>query len=91
MVTKAAEAISLSFHEEGYIEGLSDPDLWNEFIKAARMAILALKDPSDKDLLAPGEPYQVKQAVIVPREQGIKLRRNAWNKIIDAILEEKGT
>jgi malic enzyme len=41
MVKRAAEAISLSFHEEGYIEGHSDPAEWDEFLKAARAALVA--------------------------------------------------
>lgn len=52
-----------------------------------RLILNAAKDPSDKALLAPGEPYQVQQKVLVPREEGIQLRRKAWNKIIDAILK----
>lgn len=91
IITAVATAISQSFHEEGYIDGLSDPSLWDEFIKAAKLAIAAMKDPSDEDLLAPGEPYQVTGRVLVSREEGIKLRRKAWNKIIDAVLKEEGT
>lgn len=41
MVERVAEAISLSFREEGYIEGVSQPEEWNEFLKAARAAIEA--------------------------------------------------
>lgn len=40
-IKAAAEAISLSFHEEGYIEGLSDPSEWDEFVKAAKAALEA--------------------------------------------------
>lgn len=40
-IKAAAEAISLSFREEGYIEGLSDPSLWHEFLKAAKAALEA--------------------------------------------------
>ena len=46
-IIAAAEAISLSFHEEGYIEGISDPHLWNEFIKAAREALKAAERVRD--------------------------------------------
>lgn len=54
----------------------------------AKIAIAAMRDPSDELLLAPGEPYRVQKAVHVPISEGIKLRRIAWNKIIDAALKE---
>ncbi len=52
MIERVAEAISLSFHEEGYIEGMSDPDEWNEFLKAAKMAIRAMREPTDEMMRA---------------------------------------
>lgn len=52
MVNKVAWAISASFHEEGYIEGQSDPSLFAEFEKAARRAIEAMRDPTDQMLEA---------------------------------------
>lgn len=47
MIERVARAISQSFHEEGYIEGVSDPSEWEEFLKAARAAIEAMRDPTD--------------------------------------------
>lgn len=58
--------------------------------KLARASIEAMKNPSDALLLAPGLPYQVREVVVVPKKKGIQLRREAWNKIIDAALKEKG-
>lgn len=61
-------------------------------ITAARICaskvLFMMLNPSDELMLVPGEPYQVKQAVIVPRKEGIELRRQAWNKIITAIQEQ---
>lgn len=61
-------------------------------ITAARICaskvLVVMLNPSDKLMLVPGEPYRVEKAVIVPREQGIQLRRQAWNKIITAIQKE---
>lgn len=48
ILEKVAKAISESFHEEGYMEGMSDPNEWNEFLKAGRLSILALKDLPDE-------------------------------------------
>ncbi len=53
MIERVAQAISSSFHEEGYIEGLSDPSEWEEFRKAAREAIRAMREPTAKMLAAP--------------------------------------
>lgn len=61
-------------------------------ITAARICtskvLFMMLNPSDELMLVPGEPYQVAKRVLVTREQGIKLRRNAWNKIITAIQEQ---
>lgn len=63
-------------------------------ITAARVCaakvLTSMLNPSDALMLVPGEPYQVKEIVIVPRVQGIELRRRAWNKIIEAIREQAG-
>lgn len=48
MIERVARAVSQSFHDEGYIEGVSDPAEWNEFLKAARAAIEAMREPTDR-------------------------------------------
>lgn len=61
-------------------------------ITAARICaskvLFTMLNPSDKLLLVPGPPYQTKRIVLVSEEEGIELRRNAWNKIITAIQEQ---
>lgn len=56
----------------------------SQWCRDARAGVEALKDPPDKILLAPGEPYEGK----VERPLGLQARRDAWNKMIDAILAE---
>lgn len=51
-----ANAISVSFHEEGYIEGVSDPSLWEEFLKAARLCFTELE--SAGYAVVPKEPTE---------------------------------
>ncbi len=48
-----------------------------------RVAIDAMHSPGDNILLAAGQLYDGK----VPRDLGIAMRRNAWNKMIDEILK----
>lgn len=49
MIDRVARAISLSFHEEGYIEGVSHPSEWQEFVKAAEAVIAAMADSTKPD------------------------------------------
>lgn len=58
-----ARAISDSFHEEGYIEGLSDPSEWAEFLKAGRECLAALDAAGFQ--IVPKEPTEamIKRAV----------------------------
>lgn len=51
------------------------------------IALEALYDPTDTELLAPGPPYRIERAEIVPKAEGIQRRRIAWNKIIKHIQE----
>lgn len=48
-IKAAAEAISRSFHEEGYIEGQSDTSEWQEFLNAARAALEAAERVREKN------------------------------------------
>lgn len=48
MLEKVAEAISISFREEGYIENESDPDEWKEFLRAAKAAITSMREPTEE-------------------------------------------
>jgi hypothetical protein len=73
MVDRVAEAISLSFHEEGYIDGVSDPSIWREFQSAAREAIAAMRMPT-QEMLDRG--WEVRS---VPRY--------TWENMIDAALK----
>jgi hypothetical protein len=52
------------------------------FDAAARASVEALRDPPDEILLAIGEPY----GGSVERQVGLGIRRQAWNKMLDAIL-----
>lgn len=55
MVEKIADAISRSFHEEGYIEGVSHPSEWEEFKKAARSVLEAMREPTDAMVAVTGD------------------------------------
>lgn len=96
MIEKVARALATKHYckrfdrqsHEAYVIGNVN-DNWNIFAEDVRTALEALRDPSDELLLAPGEPYRIQKAVYVSREEGIELRRKAWNKIIDAALKEK--
>lgn len=57
MVERVAQAISVAFHEEGYVEGESDPSLWVEFQKAARSAIEAMREPTEAMMRAMNTSY----------------------------------
>lgn len=88
MIERVAMAIfDVQGHE--YSFETFDDDTQNQLKIEAKAAIEAMRDPSDKLLLAPGEPYRIQKAVHVPISEGIKLRRIAWNKIIDAALKEE--
>ncbi len=87
MIERVARAITnectLDYDkEEFYIGGIVDVRV------LAKAAIAAMQNPSDELLLAPGQPYRVQRAIDVPISEGIKRRREAWNKIIDAALKE---
>ncbi len=51
-----AEAISLSFREEGYIEGVSEPQEWDEYVAAARACLTALSEAGW--VVVPKEPTE---------------------------------
>lgn len=57
----------------------------SQWITDARAGIEALRDPPDEILLAAGEPY----SGAVDRGTGLQARRDAWNKMLDAILDQR--
>lgn len=56
----------------------------SQWISDARAGVEALRNPSDDALLAAGKPY----GGAVDCAAGLQLRRESWNKILDAILSE---
>lgn len=77
MLEKVAEAISISFREEGYIENESDPDEWKEFLRAAKAAISAMREPTEEMLEAGFQSTSYDGAIEV-----------AYPKMINAALKE---
>lgn len=80
MLERIAEAISVSFHEEGYIEGQSEPELWDEFMKAAREVLRTMHDLTHS--IRSKEGMQTNCPMCGGYEEG-------WHIIIDAILNEE--
>lgn len=68
--------------QNGVVNGDSS---WDEI---AYKVVQSLKDPSDEALLSPGPPYRIAKAVTVSKTEGIELRRKAWNRILDFIIQE---
>lgn len=85
MLERIAEAISVSFHEEGYIEGQSEPELWDEFMKAAREVLRAMRDPSPTMCDAPTCTDAWVNGVNPTGEEAEAI----WRAMIDAILNEE--
>lgn len=56
----------------------------SQWLSDARAGIEALRDPPDAVLLAAGEPY----GGGIDRATGLQIRRDAWNKMLDAIVAE---
>lgn len=82
MIEKVADAISISFRDEGYIEGVSDPNEWNEFIKAAEAAIKAMREPTDEMIF---------DGLIDPGAWGVDMLyiKEVWQAMIDNALKVK--
>lgn len=59
-------------------------DALNQSYGQPQAVIEALRNPTDEELLAAGEPYSGE----VDRATGLQIRREAWNKIIDQILKD---
>lgn len=84
MNTLQRAAIAIATREADIMMG-ADPELQAaDPRELARAAIGALRDPPDNILSAPGLPYQGN----VSHAFGLQQRREAWNKMIDAILAE---
>lgn len=84
MVDRVAEAISRSFHEEGYIEGQSEPSLWAEFQKAAKEAIAAMREPTHLMLVRGSEQGNGPESY----QKSKKGLPDIWRDMVDSALGE---
>lgn len=76
MIERVASAISTAFHEEGYIDGLSDPAEWAEFQKAARLVLEAMLNPTPTMINA--------GAIVLVNERGCA---SAVGKVFTAMIQ----
>ena len=91
MIDRIANAISVSFHEEGYIEGENDPQLWEEFRRAAKMVLEDMREPT-------GDMLGGEVSILKPRSLGMSTmindmliaKKETWQSMIDAALNGSG-